>query len=245
MKLVGVINITPDSFSDGGKYTSPESALTQAEYLLKKGASLVELGAQSTRPGSESVGEEEEKNRILPCLKAFKNIPFGVDTYRGSIAEVSVDHGAIYINDIMGGTDQRLLDCVSKSSCEIILMHSRLKAPHVFGDDPSEDIVEAISEGLSKIVFRALRAGVRESQIVLDTGMGAFISSNPNHSYELLNRYEEILEIFPYPFMLGVSRKGFLGKDLSIAEKDKKSKEVISHLIDNQRIKYLRVHDIV
>lgn len=244
MKIVGVINVTPDSLSDGGNFFSSENALKQSENLFNNGADLVELGGQSTRPGSQSIGEEEEIRRILPCLKGLKGKQFGVDTYRGNVAQIAVEHGAVYINDIMGGHDQALLDCVARNSCEIILMYSKLVAPHVFGEDPTDDIVETISEGLSKIVFRALRAGIKESQIILDTGMGGFISSNPDHSYELLARYNEILDIFPYPFMLGVSRKGFLGKELTIAQRDEKSKDVVSHLLSDSRIKYLRVHEV-
>lgn len=244
MKTVGVINVTPDSFSDGGNYFSPDEAIKHAGYLMDNGADIVELGAQSTRPGSQSVGAEEEIRRVLPCLKGLKGKPFGVDTYRGKVAQISVEHGALYVNDIMGGHDQTLLDCVAQNSCEVILMYSKLTSPHVFGEDPNEDIIETVSEGLSKIVFRALRAGIKESQIVLDTGMGGFISSNPAHSFELLDRYVEILDSFPYPFMLGVSRKGFLGSNLSIKERDEKSKEAVKHLLKDERIKYLRVHNV-
>lgn len=244
MKIVGVINVTPDSFSDGGNFFSPDDALKHAEYLIDNGADIVELGAQSTRPGSQSVGEEEEIRRVLPCLKGLRGKSFGVDTYRGKVARTAIENGALYINDIMGGYDQTLLDCVAQNSCEVILMYSKLSSPHVFGEDPSEDIIETVSEGLSKIVFRALRAGIKESQIVLDTGMGGFISSNPAHSFELLDRYVEILEAFPYPFMLGVSRKGFLGSNMSTEERDGKSKEVVSHLLKDERIKYLRVHNV-
>ena len=242
MKLVGVLNITPDSFSDGGEFLSPAQANAQTQKLFKDGASIVELGGQSTRPGSSAVGDEEELKRIMPCMQALSGKAFGVDTYRYLVAEQAIKHGAVYINDITGGRDPNMLHVVQQNDCEVILMHSRLTSPHEFGENPTGDIVQHVADSLARIADRALKAGISESKIVLDTGMGGFISSQSSHSFELLERYREVLSQFPFPFMLGVSRKGFLGKELPNDQRDQKSLEVVRHLLDEPKIKYLRVH---
>lgn len=240
---VGIVNVTPDSFSDGGLYISPECALSQARGLLTAGAGLVEFGAQSTRLGSVPVGADEELRRLIPVLEKSHGINFGVDTYRGEVAKRVIDYNPVYINDISGGKDPKLLECVAEAGCEIILMHSRLIEPHLFGEDPKGDIIEVVCNSLEKIVERAFKFGIKKEQIVLDTGAGAFLSSRPEDSFELFRRYNEIQNRFDFPFMIAVSRKGFLRRgeeDLSTLELDRRSEELTSGL----KAKYFRVHEV-
>lgn len=241
---VGIVNVTPDSFSDGGMFLSLQNAITRARKLINDGASLVEFGAQSTRPGSNSVGVVEELKRLLPVLEQCENIPFGIDTYQGEVAKKVLDFNPVYINDISGGRDPKLLESVAERNCEIILMHSRLVEPHVFGEDPKGDIVDIVCASLERIVERALSFGIKKEKIVLDTGAGAFLSSKPEDSFELFRRYHEVQERFDFPFMAAVSRKGFLKQgeeNVSTIELDKRSEELRSKL----NAKYFRVHEIL
>jgi len=240
---VGIVNITPDSFSDGGKFLTPQSAITQARRLIEDGASLVEFGAQSTRPGSKSVGVEEELKRLLPVLELTNNISFGIDTYQGEVAKKVLEFNPVYINDISGGRDPILLECVAEKNCEIILMHSKLLEPHVFGEDPKGDIVDHVCSSLEKIVERALSFGIKKEKIVLDTGAGAFLSSKFEDSFELFRRFSEVQSRLDYPFMIAVSRKGFLKRgeeNVSMSELDRRSRE----LTQNLNARYFRVHEV-
>jgi dihydropteroate synthase len=238
---VGIVNITPDSFSDGGLFLEADRALAQSKKLLKDGAGLVEFGAQSTRPGSSPVGAQEEIRRLKPVLERCSEIKFGVDTYRGEVAKWVLDFNPVYINDISGGRDPLLLESVAESGCEIILMHSRLVEPHVFGEDPKGDIVDVVCVSLERIVERALSFGIKKEKIVLDTGAGAFLSSKPEDSFELLRRYHEVQERFDFPFMIAVSRKGFLKQgNESFAVLDRRSHEIVKGI----NAKYYRVHEV-
>lgn len=242
----GILNVTPDSFSDGGLYFTPEKALLKAQELITDGANLVEVGADSTRPGSECVGVHEEIKRLQYVLSGLRErgVEFGVDTHQAAVAEFAIEQGARYINDISGGMDEELVRIVACSpSVDLILMHSRLTQPHVFGDSPVGDVVHVVVTSLEKILQRALTLGMKEERVILDTGMGGFVSAFPFHSQELLARFEEIVKNFSQKFMLGISRKGFLGKDLSLEQKDALSCSLSLEPLKTGRVKYLRVHD--
>lgn len=240
---VGIVNITPDSFSDGGLFLEAERAVAHAKKLLQDGAGLVEFGAQSTRPGSDPVGTQEEIQRLKPVLERCSEIKFGIDTYRGEVAKWALDFNPVYINDISGGRDPLLLESVAESGCEIVLMHSRLIEPHVFGEDPQADIVDVVCVSLERLVERALSFGIKKEKIVLDTGAGAFLSSKPEDSFELFRRYHEVQERFDFPFMVAVSRKRFLKRgeeNISTIELDRRSKELTCKI----NAKYFRIHEV-
>ena len=247
-KIAGILNVTPDSLSDGGLYYSSEEAVAHARKLISDGAHIIDVGADSTRPGSVCVGADEEIKRLERVLSELRklNIPFGVDTHHGEVARIALSFGAQYINDISGGYDHSLLEVVSEyNNAEIVLMHSRLISPHVFGEDPVGDIVETIVKSLHSIVKRAESYNIKKENIILDTGMGGFISSNPSHSFELISRYKEVTDDFSQKFMLGISRKGFLGREKSIEEKDLLSKELSLVPLKTGCVKYLRVHEVL
>ena len=209
IKFVGIVNVTPDSFSDGGKYFSVDQASKQINKLLSEGASFIDIGADSTRPGSECVGSPEECRRIEPILKHCKNLAFSIDTHNSETVSRLVKYRPQFINDVSAGNDPKMFEIVASNKLGIILMYSRCSEPHRFDRMHSGDIINIISDFLIKRVNLALQVGIRKENIILDPGMGGFVSSDPKDSYKLLERFSE-LEQLGYPLMLGVSRKKFI-----------------------------------
>jgi len=249
-KIVGILNLTPDSFSDGGSFYPAEKALEQAGRLRAQGAVIIELGGDSTRPGSVCTGWQEEWRRIEPVLKGLADgVVVSVDTHHASTAERALDSGARMINDISAGQDPRMFELVAQHAAQIVLMYSRLAAPHVFADEAPGDIIALASDFLLNKVELALAAGIKRENIILDPGMGAFISASPERSFELLTRFSE-LQSLGFPLMLGISRKGFLKRDgeNSPVERDEDSalwsRKVLKSLPPSQLV-YLRVHNPV
>lgn len=247
IKLVGIINVTPDSFSDGGN--SKEAAIEHAENLIAEGAQVIDIGGDSTRPGSLCVGPEEEWNRIGDIISGLKKkVAISVDTHHAHVAEYALRAGAVIINDVSAGSDSEMFSIVARKRAGIILMYSRCPEPHFFGEDPDSDIVDLIKGFLISRIELALNAGVSEGQIILDPGMGAFLSSKSNDSWEVLKRLDEIAEL-GFPIMLGISRKGFLkgGNETSPKDRDKASAEAAIFAISQMKRRvpiYLRVHNV-
>jgi len=214
--IMGVLNVTPDSFSDGGKFIAVRSAVRQALALERAGADLIDVGAESTRPGSQETDLEEELRRLLPVLRALRGklkIPLSVDTRKARVAEAAIGEGAQIINDVSGlRHDPALAGVAAKYKIPLILMHMRGE-PRTMQQKPfARDVLKDVRQGLCKSLEVARRAGVRRSQIILDPGIGFGKSFAQN--YELLRRLPEIAKL-GYPLLVGTSRKGFLGKAVS------------------------------
>lgn len=210
IRLVGVLNVTPDSFSDGGTFLDPAAAIRRAEELARDGASLVEIGGDSTRPGSTCVGASEEWRRIEPVVRALApQMPLAIDTHHAEVAARALDLGAALINDVTAGSDPAMFATVASRQKPIVLMFSRCSPPHLFGPQPAGDIVNAINRFLDDRSTRAEAAGVPAECIIRDTGLGAFVSPEPETSWAILQRYDEIVA-GGGGLMLGSSRKGFL-----------------------------------
>lgn len=248
-KIVGILNVTPDSFSDGGKFFSGPSALIHAKQLQEQGADIIEIGGDSTRPGSVCVGLEEEWRRLEPVLNGLpEGVVVSVDTHHASTAERALESGASIINDISAGHDPRMFEVVAQHAARIVLMYSRLAAPHAFADEKSGDIVALASDFLLNKVELALAAGIKRENIILDPGMGAFISTTPQRSFELLTRFSE-LQNLGFPLMLGVSRKKFLKREgeSSVAERDHLSAQWSKTVLDalpSSQVVYIRAHNV-
>ena len=209
--LIGILNITPDSFSDGGKYLDPDRAFTHALELEQAGADIIDIGAESTRPGSTRVGEAEELRRLVPVLKRLRGkigIPISVDTYKAGVADRAFEHGAEIINDPSNLTfDPNLAKIVSANNAGFILNHMR-GAPETWTRmGPMADPVGTVYKELEAGVSRAVRAGVDRAKIVVDPGLG--FGKRREQSFELLAKIESLrgLEL---PVMVGASRKSFL-----------------------------------
>lgn len=248
--LVGVLNVTPDSFSDGGLYTDPEKALSQAKLLIEQGASIIDVGGQSTRPGSEPVGPDEEWGRIEQVVAALvPMMKVAVDTYRPETAEKALQAGAVMINDVSAAASGEMYSVVKGTDAKLVLMYSRCSEPHRFDPEPTGGIVKNILSFLSERVERAEAAGVDRSQLILDTGMGKFISDSPEASFEVVRRYGEFQE-FGLPLYFACSRKGFLklpGEEI-LSERDLSSAYLaaeVSRNLSPETPLFIRAHEMI
>jgi dihydropteroate synthase len=222
--LMGVLNITPDSFSDGGKFLTPSRAVQHALAIEKAGADVLDIGAESTRPGSEGIPVAEELRRLLPVLQALcgkLKIPVSIDTRKSAVAEIALGAGAQIINDVSGLRHDPLVAAVAaRHRVPLILMHMRGE-PRTMQKTPfARDVMKDVTEGLRTSIRKALQAGVASPQIVLDPGIGFGKSLEQN--YQLLAGLPQLARL-GFPLLVGTSRKGFLGATLA---KDGKAKSV-------------------
>jgi dihydropteroate synthase len=217
--VMGVVNITPDSFSDGGKFFSAHKAIQHALALAKAGADILDIGAESTRPGADEISVVEELRRLLPLLQALRGkikIPISVDTRKSSVAEIALGAGAEIINDVSAlRYDPRIAEVVAENKCGLVLMHMRGEPGTMQKIAFAKNVVADVTKDLRAALAIARRAGVEKSQIVLDPGIG-FGKSFPQN-YELLRKLPELAKL-GYPLAVGTSRKGFLGHTLALAK---------------------------
>lgn len=213
--IMGVLNVTPDSFSDGGKFCSVNRAVKAALAMERMGADILDIGAESTRPGSAGISAAEELARLLPVLQALRGrlkIPISIDTQKASVAEIALGAGVEILNDISGlKNDPRMAAVAAKSRVPLILMHRR-GTPRTMQEKPfAKDVMKDVKAGLREAIVKARRAGVSKSQIIIDPGIGFGKSFAQN--YELLRKLSELANL-GYPLLVGTSRKGFLGVTL-------------------------------
>ena len=214
--IMGVLNVTPDSFSDGGKFFDTGRAVEHALAIESGGADIIDIGAESTRPGSEGISAAEELGRLLPVLEALRGklkIPISVDTQKASVAELAIGAGAAIVNDVSGlRGDPRLATVVAQLRAPIILMHMR-GAPRTMQKLPfARNVMKDVTNGLKKSIGVARRAGVTKDRMILDPGIGFGKSFAQN--YELLAKLPELAKL-GYPLVVGASRKAFLGRALA------------------------------
>jgi dihydropteroate synthase len=214
--LMGVLNVTPDSFSDGGKYDQPELAIERALAMERAGADLLDVGGESTRPGSEDTSASEELDRILPVLEGLRGrlkIPVSVDTRRSTIAELAIRAGAQIINDVSGlRNDARIAEVAAKYGVPLVLMHMRGEPGTMQRGPFARNVMRDVARGLRESLAKARKAGVAKSQIILDPGIG--FGKNYAQNYELLQKLPQLAAL-GYPLLVGTSRKGFLGATLA------------------------------
>jgi len=214
--LMGVLNVTPDSFSDGGKFLDPQTAIEHALEMERAGADLLDIGGESTRPGSTGTPAETELARILPVLEGLRGvlkIPIAVDTRKSQVAEAAIGAGAQIINDISGlRFDPRIAEVAHRCDVPLILMHMRGEPGTMQKGSFARDVMKDVAQGLRASIRKARAAGVRKSQIVIDPGIGFGKSFEQN--YELLRKLPEMAKL-GYPLLVGTSRKGFLGATLA------------------------------
>jgi dihydropteroate synthase len=245
--LMGVLNVTPDSFSDGGEFFDLHRAVTQAESLLDEGAQMVDVGGESTRPGSDPVSSEEELRRVMPVVReilvARPAAVVSIDTYRASSAEVALDAGARIVNDVTALGDPRMAHLVAERDCLVVLMHM-LGEPKSMQQNPRyEDVVREVRDFLARRAERAARAGVDEGNIVLDPGIG--FGKTLEHNLALLNRLDVLVEL-GFPVLVGSSRKSFLGKLSGGGPKDRLFSTVATNVLAYERGATLfRVHNVL
>ena len=249
--VMGVLNVTPDSFSDGGEFLQPESAIEHAFAIEHAGADLLDIGGESTRPGSAETPAAEELDRILPVLEALRGrlkIPISVDTRRASVAEIALRAGAELLNDVSGlKRDPQIAEIAARHHVPLILMHMRGEPRTMQTGGFARDVMKDVVQGLRKSIAAAHKAGVAKSQIILDPGIGFGKSFAQN--YELLQKLSQLAKL-GYPLLVGTSRKGFLGATLARDGKPAPPEEriwgtaatVTASILNGAHI--VRVHDV-
>ncbi len=210
--VMGVLNVTPDSFSDGGRYAEPAAAVDRALRLAEEGADLLDLGGESTRPGSPPVPAEEEIRRVVPVLERLGArrypLPISIDTSKHQVAREALRAGAALVNDVRGLADPRLAEVVAAAGVPVVLMHMRGTPADMQTRAAYGDVVAEVAEELRQAMARAAEAGVPAERTILDPGIG--FAKKPEHSLELLARLGE-LRALGRPLLVGPSRKSFIG----------------------------------
>ena len=214
--VMGVLNVTPDSFSDGAQFIDPEKAVARALEMEREGADLIDIGGESTRPGSGAINATEELRRVLPVLRALRElikIPISIDTRKAEVAEAALEAGAELINDVSGlSHDARVATVAATHKVPLILMHMRGEPGTMQRKPFAQNVLRDVVSGLRASVAKARKAGVAKSQVVLDPGIGFGKSYEQN--YELLRSLPRLAEL-GFPLLVGTSRKGFLGRTLA------------------------------
>ncbi|MBH8552404.1 dihydropteroate synthase [Nostocaceae cyanobacterium CENA357] len=217
--LMGVLNVTPDSFSDGGEFNNTSTALAQAQAMVAAGADIIDVGGQSTRPGAEQITLAEELNRVLTVLHVLRekiSVPISVDTTRASVAKASVEFGADIINDISGGTfDSDMLPTVASLDVPIVLMHTRGTPQTMQQMTNYQDVVQEIISFLAQQIAIATTTGINPNKIIIDPGIG--FAKNYEQNLEIFRRLN-LLKALNSPILVGASRKSFIGRILNQPE---------------------------
>jgi dihydropteroate synthase len=244
--VMGIVNVTPDSFSDGGRYVAAEAAVAHGLELVRQGADLLDIGGESTRPGAEPVPLEEELRRILPLVRALAaqtDVPLSIDTYKAETARQALAAGAHIVNDVTAMGDPDMAEVVRTSGAGLILMHMR-GTPRTMQDNPVYDDVTAEVAGFLQARLQAAAdVGIAGPRVVLDPGVG--FGKTGEHNLELLARLAE-LQRLGRPVCLGVSRKGFLGKRLGrpAGQRLAASLAAVCHALAHGAAQIVRVHDV-
>lgn len=238
--IMGILNTTPDSFSDGGKYTSIEKAVNHALEMEEKGAHIIDIGGESTRPNHHPVTEREEIERVVPIIRTLKDhlsIPISIDTYKANTAKAAIEAGADIINDVWGAKKEPQITKVAADyNVPIILMHNRTNKQY-------SSMIEEIIADLKESISIAQSSGVTNEQIILDPGVG-FGKELPDN-FHVLRHLDAIVEAFPYPVLLGTSRKSFIQTVLDIpAEKRDNATGATTCYGMMKGAKIFRVHDV-
>ena len=247
--VMAILNVTPDSFSDGGTFYSIDNALRQAEKYIEEGADIIDIGGESTRPNSARVSVEEEINRVVPVIEAIckrSDIPVSIDTSKSEVARTAVEIGAEIINDVSGlRFDEKIGEVASQTRAGLILMHLRGTFETMHKMPPIENILREVSESFHWSIEKAKHYGVVDFQIALDIGIG--FSKTLEQNLELIAKLDKICEEFSnYPMLVGTSRKSFIGKVLNGAPTDERLNGSLASaaIAAWNGAKILRVHDV-
>jgi len=237
--IMGILNVTPDSFSDGGRFNDMSEAIKRAEEMVAQGADIIDIGGESTRPGHASVSEEEEIKRVIPVVEALSKvikIPISVDTYKGRVAELALEAGAAMINDVWGfKKDEYIARIAAKYNVPCCLMHNR--------DNKNYDnLIQDILKDLEESIEIALKAGVKSENIIIDPGIG--FAKRYNDNLKTMRNLEK-LNSLGYPLLLGTSRKSMVGFALDLPVGERLEGTLATTAIGIMKgCQFIRVHDI-
>lgn len=240
MLVMGILNVTPDSFSDGGQFDSSTAAVARGLEMVAGGADIIDIGGESTRPGAQRTSQEQELKRTIPVIKALaeQGVVVSIDTMRAEVARAAVEAGATYINDVSGGiADAEMHRTAAELGVNYILMHWRGHSLDMNTKATYSDVVAEVKAELSQQIIKALTAGITPEKLLIDPGLG--FAKDTDHNWELLKRIDEIVDL-GYPVLIGASRKRFLRGD-SPLERDEATLDVTKGLI-GKGIWGVRVH---
>ncbi len=244
--IMGVLNVTPDSFSDGGRFFKLDDAVAHAERMAEDGADIIDVGGESSRPGADPVDEEEEKRRVIPVIKEISrriDLPISIDTYKPSVAEEAIDSGASIINDITALRDPEMVDLAARGKVGVVLMHMK-GTPKTMQVSPEyDDLISEIYSFLDERIEVALQGGVDRDRIMIDPGIG--FGKRYEDNLEILRRLREFKSL-GCPILIGTSRKSFIGKtlgDLPVEERLEGTAATVAISIANGA-DVVRVHDV-
>lgn len=241
--IMGILNVTPDSFSDGGRYNDPDRAVARALEMAQQGADIIDIGGASSRPGAEIVDQIEELKRVLPVVKRLsrENLIISVDTFRGSVAEACLEAGAHIINDIGRlQLDPGLLPVLIKHRAPIVMMHNRMQ---MLQEEPYEDLIADIIDELAQSIAQAVEAGVNRDHIIIDPGIG--FGKTVAQSRYIIRHLSEFRSL-GQPVLLGASRKSFIGKTLGLEVDDRMEASLaVTAMAVMNGADFIRVHDVL
>ncbi len=243
-QVMGVVNVTPDSFSDGGEFFDAERAIAHGRELLAEGADVLDIGGESTRPGAEAVGAEEEAARVLPVIEALTGdgARVSVDTSKAAVADRALRAGAVIVNDVTALGDPEMAALVADRGAELVLMHMQGE-PRTMQENPVyEDVVDEVKGFLAGGIEAAVAAGVEEARIWVDPGIG--FGKTVDHNLELLRRLGELTDL-GRPILVGTSRKSFIGKLTGAPVEERLGGTIASSVIAvSNGASAVRVHDV-
>ena len=245
--VMGIVNVTPDSFSDGGKFFLPEVAISHASKLITQGADIIDIGGESTRPGAEQVSESEELKRVIPVIEKIRTdnptILISIDTTKASVAKHAIEAGADIINDVSGFSfDNNMIGIVESFNIPVVIMHMKGNPQNMQLNPKYKDIVNEILDFFKMKIKIAIQSGINRSMIILDPGIG--FGKTVEHNFELLSRLNEF-NVLELPIMIGPSRKSFIGITLDLPPEDRvegTAAAVSAGVMNGASI--VRVHDV-
>lgn len=245
--VMGILNITPDSFADGGRHFSFEDAINRAKIMIEEGVDIIDIGGESTRPGAERISLDEELNRVIPVITELQplGVSLSIDTMRSEVAQAAIGAGATIVNDVSGGlADKQMAKTIAKnSSVQYIAMHWRGHSRDMQNLAEYIDVVREVRQELESRVEELLAAGVNPEKLILDPGIG--FSKNAEHNWELLRNIDR-LQLLGYPLLIGASRKRFLGELTSTDNPDDREAASIAVTTEMARHKVwaVRTHSV-
>ena len=244
---MGILNVTPDSFADGGRYSTTELALKRAEEMMSESVEIIDVGGESTKPGADRITQAEEVARVIPVIKelAKKDTPISIDTTRASVAEQAIKLGISYVNDVSGGlADPEMYKLIAKHpKVQYIIMHWRAHSKTMQDHAIYKDVVKEVKEELEERIEDAIKAGVNPDQIIIDPGLG--FAKLPEHNWELLRNIDRIA-LLGYPILIGASRKRFLGELTGSSNPDDREAAsiAVTAMVAKQGVWGVRTHSV-
>lgn len=244
---MGILNVTPDSFADGGRHFTIEDALNRADQMIVEGVDIIDVGGESTKPGADRVTEKEEEARVIPVISELvrKEKPISIDTTRAVIAEKAIKLGVSYVNDVSGGlADPAMYSLIAKNpQVQYIIMHWRAHSKTMQEHATYKDVVKEVKEELEERINSAIEAGVEPEQIIIDPGIG--FSKLGEHNWELLRNIDR-LALLGYPILIGASRKRFLGELVGATSPDDREAAsiAITAMVAKQNVWGVRTHSV-